>query len=226
MDAILSNFHTINLETIFNLKDYSSDVKKHLINVYFSLLSCLFFTFLGTYLTVTYELYVNSYFTLFGSLGLMLWLQFDQKKYEFSRRFAIFCCFGFLQGLSIAPLINLAILIDPKIVTTAVLGTVTVFACFSAAALTSQKRSFLFLGGIISSAGALLAVLSFSNIFLHSSNIYNLQLYGGLMMFSCYVIFDTQLILEVSHISQILLSFFLVCLFACLLLLTIYFIES
>mmetsp|Transcript_19609 Transcript_19609/g.20321 ORF Transcript_19609/g.20321 Transcript_19609/m.20321 type:complete len:249 (+) Transcript_19609:1112-1858(+) len=191
-----NNISNINLQQLFNLKDYSIEVKKHLINVYFTLIICLLSTLIGVYFTITYNIQLGNIFTFILSLGLVFWIQYDQKKHEYNRRLAMLCGFGFLQGISISPLIDIALYIDPTIVMTAVIGTITVFACFSAAALISQRRSFLFLGGIISSATSLLAILSLSNIFLRSPSIYNLQLYAGLMMFSGYVIFDTQLLLE------------------------------
>merc|ERR1712000_458848 len=83
-----------------------------------------------------------------------------------------------------------------------VLGTVTVFACFSASAIMAKRRSYLFLGGILSSAISLMFLLSFANIFFQSSNLYALQLYGGLMVFSGYVVFDTQLILEKAELGS------------------------
>lgn len=198
-----NSFSNISIEKLFDLKDYSNDVKKHLINVYISLIFCLLSTSFGVFITLFYQLYLGSMITFFTSLGLMFWIQFDQNKHDYNKRLILLCLFGFFQGLSIAPLIDLAIDVDPAIVMTAVLGTLTIFTCFSAAAFTSQRRSYLFLGGMISSATSLLAILSLSNIFLRSSSIYNVQLYAGLMIFSGYVIFDTQLILEVSFISFI-----------------------
>jgi Bax inhibitor 1 len=191
-----TDFSSLNLDKVFTLNNYSTDVKKHLVNVYLSLLACLICTAFGVYATLYFQFQLGSTLTFLGSLGMMFWIQMDSKKEEFQRRVAMLCGFGFLQGLSIAPLIALAIYIDPAIVMTAVIGTVTVFACFSAAAMTAQRRSWLFLGGFLSSATSLLLVLGLANYFFNSVNIYGLQLYGGLLLFSGYVIFDTQLILE------------------------------
>lgn len=191
-----TDFSSLNLNKIFTLNNYSNDVKKHLINVYLSLLACLISTAFGVYATLYFHLQLGSTLTFLASLGMMFWIQMDTKKDDLTRRVAMLCGFGFLQGLSIAPLISLAIFIDPAIVMTAIIGTVTIFACFSAAAMTAQRRSWLFLGGFLSSATSLLLLLGLANYFFHSVNIYGIQLYGGLLLFSGYVIFDTQLILE------------------------------
>lgn len=200
-----SSFNSLdstNFSKVFNLTDYSSDIQKHLINVYLSLVACLISTSFGVFLTLIYDFSLGSLITVLGSMGMMLWIHMDTKKHEYIRRLCMLCCFGFFQGLSIAPLISLAIDIDPAIVMTAVLGTITIFGCFSLSALTAQKRSWLFLGGFLASATSLLFVLSLVNIFFRSMNIYGIQLYGGLLVFCFYVIFDTQLILEKAELGS------------------------
>eukprot|EP00668_Euglena_longa_P040463 GGOE01053281.1.p2 GENE.GGOE01053281.1~~GGOE01053281.1.p2 ORF type:complete len:136 (-),score=36.26 GGOE01053281.1:195-602(-) len=86
--------------------------------------------------------------------------------------------------------------LQPELVCVAFVGTAAVFACFSAAALLAKRRSYLFLIGFLSSATSLMCLLSFANMFMHSSSIFIFQLYGGLLMFSAYVIYDTQVIVE------------------------------
>eukprot|EP00607_Mallomonas_marina_P003266 CAMPEP_0182427762 /NCGR_PEP_ID=MMETSP1167-20130531/19331_1 /TAXON_ID=2988 /ORGANISM="Mallomonas Sp, Strain CCMP3275" /LENGTH=111 /DNA_ID=CAMNT_0024610223 /DNA_START=510 /DNA_END=845 /DNA_ORIENTATION=+ len=67
------------------------------------------------------------------------------------------------------------------------------------AALVAKRRSYLFLGGILSSATTLLLVLGLANMFMGSIKVYMFQLYVGLMAFSGFVIFDTQMIIEKAH---------------------------
>lgn len=55
------------------------------------------------------------------------------------------------QGLSLGSLIDLVLLVDPSILVTALLATTTVFVCFAGAALFSKRRSYLYLGGLLSS---------------------------------------------------------------------------
>jgi Bax inhibitor 1 len=206
----------MNLEKIFTLNNYSLEVKKHLVNVYLSLVACLMCTTFGVFMTIYFHLSLGSTLTFLASLAMVFWIQMDSDKTNLTKRLSMLCIFGFLQGLSIAPLISLAIMVDPAILMTAILGTLTIFICFSGAAMTSQRRSWLFLGGILSSAVSLLLVLGLVNIFFGSANIYGVQLYGGLMIFSGYVIFDTQLILEkaeqgsrdaIGHALELFLDF-------------------
>ena len=106
--------------------------------------------------------------------------------------------------------------IDPALIVTAFLGTVAVFACFAGAAVVAKRRSYLYLGGMLGSAVSLLMVLSLANLFLRSASIHLVQLYGGLLVFSGYVVFDTQMILEkaeagsqdvVGHAAMLFIDF-------------------
>lgn len=125
-------------------------------------------------------------------------------------RIGMLLTFGFLNGLSIGPLIALAEIIDPSTIVTALLSTTAIFMCFTASALFAERRSMLYLGGILSSALSLMLFASFINIFFPSSAVPLLHLYGGLFVFCGFVLFDTQMILEQSiqgdrdYISQAL----------------------
>ncbi len=126
-------------------------------------------------------------------------MQIDSEKTNVNRRLAMLCAFGFFQGTCIGPLIELAVYLDPAILYTAIIGTITVFACFSLSALLAKRRSYLFLGGMLGSALSLMFYMSLANIFFRSSTVNLFQVYGGLIVFSGYVIFDTQLIIEVQQ---------------------------
>jgi len=109
---------------------------------------------------------------------------------------------GVLQGCTIGPLVGLALDTDYSLVTTAFAGTAAVFVCFSGAALFSERRSFLYLGGLLSSCLSLLLFLSFVNIFFHSTGIYTIHLYLGLLMFCGFIVFDTQMIIEKASLGD------------------------
>lgn len=54
------------------------------------------------------------------------------------------------QGLGLSGLVDLVLQVDSSILVTALLSTTTVFLCFAGAALLSKRRSYLYLGGILS----------------------------------------------------------------------------
>jgi hypothetical protein len=64
---------------------------------------------------------------------------------------------------------------DPSLVVIAFLGTTLSFACFSGAAILSRRRSYLYLGGMLSSALSFLFLMSIANMFFHSSAAMTLQ---------------------------------------------------
>jgi FtsH-binding integral membrane protein len=187
--------HGIDIQALMKSNDITPGVQKHLIRVYWSLLLCVIASTIGIWLHMKFG-YGGGWITLLGGLGLAMWIQNDPNKSEINRRLAILCGFGLLQGMYIGPLVNIVAHINPAIILTAFFGTTIIFGCFSMAAIVSKRRSYLYLGGILSSALTLMFFLGIANIFFGSEQIYNLQLYGGLIMFSGYVIFDTQLILE------------------------------
>ena len=89
-----------------------------------------------------------------------------------------------------------------RIIVTALVGSVCIFACFSASALLSTRRSALYLSGMLSSALTLLLWVGIANMFFRSELLFTMQLYGGLFIFSGFVLFDTQLIIEKVSAGQ------------------------
>lgn len=120
-----------------------------------------------------------------------------------SKRQGIFAAFCFLQGMSIGGLVSLFFLLDvTELLLTAFLGTVTVFACFTGAALLANRRSYIYIGGTLGSAVSFLMLLSFMNMFMGSSMVFSAQLYLGLFVFCGYVLFDTQVIVERASVGN------------------------
>jgi FtsH-binding integral membrane protein len=99
-------------------------------------------------------------------------------------------------GVYLSPLINLAIDVDPQIVMTAFLLTTIIFVCFTLSALLTQKRTYLYLGGLLGTGTSIMFVLSIMNLFGRSQLIFNVNLYLGLLIACGYILYDTQLIVE------------------------------
>jgi Bax inhibitor 1 len=108
-------------------------------------------------------------------------------------RAACLAAFGFCEGLVIGPLVNAY---EQESVMAALASTACVFVGFSFAALVSERRSFLYLGGPLASGLSALMFFSFINMFFRSSFAMGVELVFGLGLFSAYVIYDTQLIIE------------------------------
>ncbi|CAI8050564.1 Probable Bax inhibitor 1 [Geodia barretti] len=84
-----------------------------------------------------------------------------------------------------------------SIIPTAFLGSCAIFGSLSLAALYAERRSMLFLGGfLIYGLNMLVMMLFFNILFLGSYMVFQLDVYGGLILFCGFVLFDTQLIVE------------------------------
>lgn len=199
----MSSLSQFDMSKIFKMNDYSADTQNHLFQVYLSLMLCVLAASGGAATTLFLHLDMNlGLIGSFGAMGMLMWINYDSNKQDIKRRMGLLCVFGFLNGMSLSPLISQAIYIDPALIVTAFLGTVTVFACFTGAAVVAKRRQYLYLGGLLASALSLMCVLSIMNIFFRSVNIYFVNLYGGLLMFSGYVVFDTQVILEKAEMGN------------------------
>lgn len=140
---------------------------------------------------------VSSTFVFIATIGVLIYMG-SSRSSSSPVGLAPFLAFTGLTGASLSPLIRLAVFIDPSIVVKALVGTTAVFACFSLAALFAQRRSYLYIGGFLGSALSIMFWLGLANFLFKSNFIFDLQLYGGLLVFVGYVIFDTQLLIETA----------------------------
>ena len=77
-----------------------------------------------------------------------------------------------------------ALTLHPEVLLTALAGASAVFACFSAAALLSPRRSYLFLGGALGSVMSFFMLARFATLFLGGRGLlFEAELYLGLMVF-------------------------------------------
>lgn len=161
--------------------------------VYATLTGCIGMAAVGSMINLAYG-YGGLGFSLLGLIAL-LYVAFT--KGDDPARLGALAFFTFCQGLGIGPLIAMAGAINPSIVVTAFLATTVIFAAFSIAAMVATRRSYLYLGGILSSVMMIMMVMSLLSLFgLRNDFTTNLQLGMGLLVFMGYVIFDTQLMIE------------------------------
>jgi len=133
-----------------------------------------------------------------------------------SKRLGLLTLFAFFEGASLGRLLDYAIRVDPSIITTALFFTTLVFVSFTLIAMLSPRRSFLYLGSYLSFTCLFMLFAGIINIFSRSSGMNWFLLYGGLVVFMTYVIYDTQIIIEkvsmgnadfVSHALELFIDF-------------------
>jgi FtsH-binding integral membrane protein len=181
----------------FNTK-FEAPVRGHLKNVYASLTMSVLSAAAGAYVHLFTNLLQGGglLFSLLGAgLAFGLYLTPDNGKNR-SSRLAMLLGFAFLTGLGLGPLLQLAVMMNPTIVPTALMVTSAVFACFSGAALFAPDGKYLYLGGTLLSGLSTLMMLGLMNIFFRSQLLFQAHIYIGLAIFCGFIMFDTQVIIR------------------------------
>eukprot|EP00755_Sulcionema_specki_P024786 Sspe_Gene.81907::Locus_53185_Transcript_1_1_Confidence_1.000_Length_596::g.81907::m.81907/K21889/TMBIM6, BI1, TEGT; Bax inhibitor 1 len=90
---------------------------------------------------------------------------------------------------------------DPSLVVSALFLTFCIFLSFTAAACFAKRRKYVYLGGVL--GACVTGLLNCSILFaFFSTPLYHLAvLYGGLVVFSLYIVFDTQMMIEKAHLG-------------------------
>lgn len=130
------------------------------------------------------------------SFALVFGMQALRGRVSDQVRLGMLLAFGFLQGMSFGPIIGVVFDLDPDLLLMAVVGTLLAFLSFTGAALFSQRRSYLYLGGLLMFSTFVLLISSFIPF------LFNFNLYLGLFVFCFYIIYDTQVIVERADMMQ------------------------
>jgi FtsH-binding integral membrane protein len=188
-------------------------IKNHLYKVYGTLMAGLGLTAISTVI----GLFIPGLAIIgwIGSLvGIITLIFTDRSRIVFRQNlFLAICAF---TGLSIVPLVAASSL---GAILAAALGTSGIFGAFTLAALKARRKSMLMLGGVLGGgllvvffcgiAGLLLPLFGVTNPAILGA-LFSVNLYLGLGIFSLFVAYDTQQIIEnfregdTDHISPAL----------------------
>jgi len=138
-----------------------------------------------------------------ASFGVLIYMSMFTSPQSHSSTFrgGLLGTFGFLSGMGMAPLLSMATAMDPMIVPSALLATTGMFGVMSASALMMPKGKLSSLGAPL--FGGMIGLLGVSVVgwftpptspwygVLHSVN-----LYGGLGIFSLFIAYDTQMMIQ------------------------------
>jgi len=196
MDAILGQ-RPISLKALFDFSKLDTGTKKHLKNVYAALAIATLSAAAGAALHLFTAFLRGGILSSLGTIGFLLAISFTSNEPKNQlKRLSYLCGLGACTGLSLGPLLEHAIAINPTIISTAFFATALIFVCFSLTSLWAEQRSLLYLGGSLMSCLSVMALLGLMNIFFRSTMIFQLHLYGGLLVFCGFILYDTQLIIE------------------------------
>eukprot|EP01112_Ceratiomyxa_fruticulosa_P007838 TRINITY_DN203_c0_g2_i1.p1 TRINITY_DN203_c0_g2~~TRINITY_DN203_c0_g2_i1.p1 ORF type:complete len:244 (-),score=39.58 TRINITY_DN203_c0_g2_i1:324-1055(-) len=194
-----------------NVSTFLPEVKRHVVRVYGSLALTTIFSVLGVAWSVlALSASRIAFAPLLGfifALSCLLYISFSSEVTENTvqstsdkiTKLFVLLAFGFFEGVTISQLVHVTLMIDPSLVVTAFIGTLVVFSSLSASALLAKRKSYLYLYGFLSSATLTLFYMGIANLFLRIEFLQNVQIYGGLLVFSGYVLFDTQVMIEKVH---------------------------
>lgn len=172
-------------------------VRTHLKNVYSAVTISTLLAGTGSAVHLFTGLLSGGLLSALAAMGFMATLLFtpDDGKNTL-KRLGLLAGFSFCTGLGLGPLLELSIYINASLIPTAFMMTSAVFISFTLAALYTRRAQFLFLGGILGSGLSLMLMLSLANLFFRSRMVFQLELYGGLLLFCGFILYDTQLIIE------------------------------
>lgn len=187
------------LSSAFN-RQLDPVIQKHLRRVYTSLATALCAATLGSILTL--QCYLRRHFwpsTLASYLTLPILFLFYYQGPHSKWRSTVFHAFAFADGAAAAPLLSLVAAVNPRIPVIAFMGASAVFACCSISAIFARRGSYLFLGSICSTSLFGLMFIGLISSIWSSLASFSLIIYGGLLAFVGFVLYDTQVIIEKAH---------------------------
>lgn len=191
-----------NYNAMKNFNSISTPVQHHLQRVYTTLAATVLLSAVGVYIHTL--LNIGGIITSMMFIGASTWLALTPSTVQNeTKRLQLLGAAALCEGASLGTLVGHVLEFDPSIVMVAFLGSTAIFACFTGAALLAKRREYLFLGGILSSAISMMAMMQFGSLFFgRGAFMFNVELYLGLALFVGYVLFDTQMIIERASLGD------------------------
>eukprot|EP00871_Galdieria_phlegrea_P006079 jgi/Galph1/959/GphlegSOOS_G5654.1 len=192
------------MSTLFSTWNSTSDklpvrVKEHIKQVYSNLvvaaaLCCVGLVF-NSYTALGYTSLWKLVTLLFVVANTMMFRTLENLRI----RSYLFFGLSFAFGCGAGPLVDLVIEVEPSLLYWVASATLIVFLCFSGAAIVAERKSYLYLGSLLSVAVSGLLWLSIFSFLIPSSLQFILQTYVGLLVFAGYVLYDTQMMIERAY---------------------------
>ena len=130
---------------------------------------------------------------MFGSLGFMLGTMFTNYQAQPALKHLFWGGFLTTTALGMVPLIQMA---SMPIIFDALFATGLTMGGLGAVALNAPSEQFLMWGGMLGMGCAGMIGISLLSMFYPSPAIFNIWLYGGLVLFSAFVLYDVQKIIH------------------------------
>lgn len=196
---VRNRHNNIKLSNLLNFSPLSRDEKNHLMKVYGLLAAGTILSAISCYIDLFYfriPKFLASIVSLICSFAIV-WSSGPQayRTGASKKRLFYFAGISSCLGILISDYINYVNYLNPSILPLAFFGSLSIFCCFSLAAIFSKNRISLFLGTVLCALCSYIALISFMNFFIRSKFIDTTLLYVGFFMYMGFVLFDTQLTL-------------------------------
>lgn len=143
---------------------------------------------------------VNPWLLLFGSLGFLIGTQVVDYHSQPLAKHALWLGFMATMGMTMVPLVSMA---GMPVVYDALFATGFTMAGLGLVSYNAPSEQFLQWGGALGMALAgMIGIGIASMIWPHSPGLFNVWLYGGLLLFSAFVLYDTQKVIYNARLKS------------------------
>lgn len=122
-------------------------------------------------------------------------------------RAGLFAAFTGLSGMSMAPMLKMALMINPMVVPQALMITTGLFGTMTALSLFAKPGTALRMGVPLGGGLLVLMAAGVASMFVPITSawyplLHNVYLYGGLTLFTLYIAYDTQKMIDEYEMGQ------------------------
>jgi growth hormone-inducible transmembrane protein len=143
---------------------------------------------------------MHPWMLLFGSIGFLIGTMFTDYQRQPLLKHLFWGGFVGCSGLALLPLIQMASL---PVIYDAMFATGITVGGLGLVAYNAPSEQFLMWGGALGmGCGAMLGISIASMLWPNNPALWNLWLYGGLVLFSAFVLYDVQKIIHCSKTHQ------------------------
>jgi Bax inhibitor 1 len=172
----------------------SPQVQKHVSKVYSTLTTLILTATLGTMMDIYFS--VGNWMVSVLGFGCLLWFHFTDEQRDYQKASLLLHGFVFCQGVSIGSFVDYVIDLNPYLIMQALGATAVLFGSFTLSVLSSPSRQFFYVTGLLSSGVSILLYLNIFQLFFRTQLGYQIELYLGLVVFSLFVVYDTQMMIR------------------------------
>jgi len=144
---------------------------------------------------------------LAAMVPLLALMYTNKHTHSFGLRAGLFAAFTALSGVSLAPLLLIALKVSPAIVPQALLLTTGLFGSMTALALLAKPGAMLRWGVPLGGGLLMLMGVGIAGMFVPVTSawyplLHSVQMYGGLTLFTLYVAYDTQKMIDEYEMGE------------------------